>query len=70
MKNRRLKKPIRMALRFTVYAVTAAVADLMVVCTFLQMLENVQTPIIVGTCLAMNIALQYLFFRREACIER
>lgn len=70
MKKRRLKKPIRMTLQFMAYAVVAAIADLMVVCTFLQMYGNVHTAIIVGTCLLMNIGLQYLFFRREMCAEK
>lgn len=69
-KCRQLRKPIRMVMRFVVYAVVAAIADLMVICTFLQLADNAQTPIVVGTCLLLNVFLQYLVFRDEMREEK
>lgn len=69
-KCRQLRKPIRMIMRFVVYAVAAAIADLMVICTFLQLAGNAQTLIVVGTCLLLNILLQYLVFRNEIHAEK
>lgn len=69
-KCRQLRKPIRMVMRFVVYAVVVAIADLMVICTFLQLADNAQTPIVVGTCLLLNVFLQYLVFRDEMREEK
>ena len=69
-KRKRLRKPIRIVMRFVVYAVVAAIADLMVICTFLQLTDNAQTPIVVGTCLLLNVFLQYLVFRDEMREEK
>lgn len=69
-KHRRLRKPIRMTIKFAGYAVTAAVVDLAVFSTHLYWFGDVNLAPAIGTGLLVNIVLQYLFFKDEMCIEK
>ena len=69
-KRRRLRKPIRWALRFTGYAVAAIVADLTVIGAILYYFGDMYIMAALGMCLGVNILTEYLFFRDEFCKEK
>lgn len=64
-KRRRLRKPIRWALRFTGYAVAAIVADLTVIGAILYYFGDMYIMAALGVCLGVNILAEYFFFKDE-----
>ena len=71
MKNRRrVRKPIRGALRFTGYVVAAIVADLTVIGAILYYFGDMYIMAALGVCLGVNILAEYFFFRDEFCKEK
>lgn len=64
-KRRRLRKPIRWALRFTGYAVAAIVADLTVIGAILYYFGDMYIMVALGVCLGVNILAEYFFFKDE-----
>ncbi len=68
-KRRRLRKPIRIALKIITYVVIAAAMDLATISTFLYWLGSGYLLCGVGTSLLINVILEYLFFRNEMCEE-
>ena len=69
-KCRRLRKPIRWALRFTGYAVAAIVADLTVIGAILYYFGDMYIMAALGMCLGGNILTEDFFFRDEFCKEK
>lgn len=64
-KRRRLRKPIRWALRFTGYAVAAIVADLTVIGAILYYFGDMYIMAALDVCLGVNILTEYFFFKDE-----
>lgn len=64
-KRRRLRKPIRWALRFVCYAVAAIVADLTVIGAILYYFGDMYIMAALGVCLGVNILTEYFFFKDE-----
>ena len=64
-KRRRLRKPIRWALRFTGYTVAAIVADLTVIGAILYYFGDLYIMAALGVCLGVNILAEYFFFKDE-----
>lgn len=64
-KRRRLRKPIRWALRFVCYAVAAIVADLTVIGAILYYFVDMHIMAALGVCLGVNILTEYFFFKDE-----
>lgn len=64
-KRRRLRKPIRWALRFTGYTVAAIVADLTVIGAILYYFGNMYIMSALGMCLGVNVLAEYIFFKDE-----
>ena len=64
-KRRRLRKPIRWALRFVCYAVAAIVADLTVIGAILYYFGDMYIMTALGVCLGVNILAEYFFFKDE-----
>ena len=64
-KRRRLRKPIRWALRFTGYAVAAIVADLTVIGAILYYFGDMYIMAALGVCLGVNVLTEYFFFKDE-----
>lgn len=64
-KRRRLRKPIRIALKIITYVVIAAAMDLATISTFLYWFGSGYLLSGVGTSLLINVILEYLFFRNE-----
>ena len=64
-KRRRLRKPIRWALRFVCYAVAAIVADLTVIGAILYYFGDMHIMAALGVCLGVNILTEYFFFKDE-----
>ena len=62
-KRRRLRKPIRWALRFVCYAVAAIVADLTVIGAILYYFGDMY----IMAALGVNILTEYFFFKDEFC---
>ena len=60
-KRRRLRKPIRWALRFVCYAVAAIVADLTVIGAILYYFGDMYIMV----CLGVNVLTEYFFFKDE-----
>lgn len=69
-KRRRLRKPIRWALRFVCYAVAAIVADLTVIGAILYYFGDIYIMAALGVCLGVNILAEYFFFKDEFCRKR
>ena len=68
-KRRRLREPIRAALKWGAYIVAGMSVDLGTICTSLVLLENVPWMLVIGACLMLNIGLWYLFFRNEEYVK-
>lgn len=64
-KRRRLRKPIRIALKIIAYVGTAAVMDLATISTFLYWIGSGALFYGIGTSMLVNLILEYLFFHRE-----
>lgn len=64
-KRRRLRKPIRWALRLVCYAVAAIVADLTVIGAILYYFGDLYIMAALGVCLGVNILTEYFFFKDE-----
>ena len=64
-KRRRLRKPIRWALRFVCYAVAAIVADLTVIGAILYYFGDMYIMTALGVCLGVNVLTEYFFFKDE-----
>ena len=64
-KRRRLRKPIRWALRFVCYAVAAIVADLTVIGVILYYFGDMYIMTALGVCLGVNVLTEYFFFKDE-----
>lgn len=64
-KRRRLRKPIRWAVRFVCYAVAAIVADLTVIGAILYYFGDMYIMAALGVCLGVNILAEYFFFKDE-----
>ena len=58
-KRRRLRKPIRWALRFVCYAVAAIVAAI------LYYFGDMYIMTALGVCLGVNVLTEYFFFKDE-----
>ena len=66
-KRRRLRKPIRWALRFVCYAVAAIVADLTVIGAILYYFGDMYIMAALAPCvgLGVNVLTEYFFFKDE-----
>ena len=64
-KRRRLRKPIRWAVRFVCYAVAAIVADLTVIGAILYYFGDMYIMAALGVCLGVNILTENFFFKDE-----
>ena len=64
-KRRRLRKPIRLAVRFTCYAAVAIVADLTIIGAVLYYFGDLYIMAALGVCLGLNALTEYFFFKDE-----
>lgn len=69
-KRRRLRKPIRWAVRFVCYAAVAIVADLTVIGAILYYFGEMYIMAALGACLGLNAVTEYFFFKDEFCRKR
>lgn len=64
-KRRRLRKPIRWALRFVCYIAVAIAADLTVIGAVLYYFGDLYIMAALGACLGLNAVTEYFFFKDE-----
>lgn len=64
-KRRRLRKSIRLALKFTGYVAAAMLADLMAMGAILYYFGDLYILSALGVCLVINGVTEYLFFKDE-----
>ena len=69
-KRRRLRKPIRWAVRFVCYAAVEIVADLTVIGAILYYFGEMYIMAALGACLGLNAVAEYFFFKDEFCRKR
>ena len=69
-KRRRLRKPIRLAVKVLLYILMGMAVDLGTICTSLVCAERTVWTVIISICMMLNVGLWYLFFRDEVLSRR